>query len=66
MKTNYGRFSDDYRGSGYMVSFGLKRGWLLFGFRPRNWHFYFTKLDARPAFRVYVGPFEVEFFWVKP
>ncbi|NWD44192.1 hypothetical protein [Pseudomonas yamanorum] len=67
MKTKYGRFSDDYRGSGYMVSFGLKRGWLLFGFRPLNWHFYFTKLSCRPAFRVYAGPFEIEFFlMVKP
>ncbi len=66
MKINSGKFSDDYRGDGYMVSFGLKRGWLLFGFRPRNWHFYFTKLASKPAVRVYVGPFEVEFYRVKP
>lgn len=66
MKINRGKFSDDYRGDGYMISFGLKRGWLLFGFRPLNWHFYFTKLDSKPAVRAYVGPFEFEFFRVKP
>jgi len=66
MKTNYGKFTDEYRGNGYMVSFGFKRGWLLFGFRPLNWHFYFTKLYSKPAVRVYVGPFEVEFFRWKP
>lgn len=66
MKINRGRFSDAYRGDGYMISFALTHGWLLFGFRPRSWHFYFTKVAARPAFRVYVGPFEIEFFRVKP
>ncbi|OUM27980.1 hypothetical protein B8W70_15385 [Pseudomonas sp. 1239] len=66
MKINYGPFSDVYRGHGYFVSFGFKHGWLLFAFRPRNWHLYFTKLQWKPAMRAYVGPFEVEFFRVKP
>ena len=58
--------SPNYNISGQGFSFGFKSGWLLFGFRPRNWHFYFTKLDSKPAVRVYVGPFEIEFFRVKP
>lgn len=66
MKATFGKFSDSYRGDGYMVSFSLKYGWLLFGFRPREWHLYFTKLHSKPAFRVYLGPFEIEFFRVKP
>jgi len=66
MTINSGRFSDAYRGDGYMISFGFKTGWLLFAFRPRGWHFYATKVVARPSFRVYAGPFEVEFFKVKP
>lgn len=65
MTTNFGRFSDSYRGNGYMVSFGFKHGWLLFGFRPINWHLYFTKLQSKPAFRVYLGPLEIEFFRVR-
>lgn len=60
-----GKFSDQYRGDGYYVSFHLKFGWLLFGFRPRHWHLYFTKLPERPAARLYAGPFEVEFYRVK-
>lgn len=65
MRISHGKFSDAFRGYGYMVSFGFKSGWLLFGFRPRHWHFYFTKLNAKPAFRIYIGPFEIEFFRVK-
>lgn len=65
MKINYGKFGDDYRGDGYMITFGFKSGWLLFGFRPRHWHLYFTKLDSKPAMRFYAGPFEVEFFKAK-
>lgn len=66
MKIKFGRFSDEYRGDGYMVSFSLKDGWLLFGFRPRHWHLYFTKVCARPAVRIYIGPFEFEFYRAKP
>lgn len=66
MKTNYGKFTDEYRGNGYMISFGFKRGWLLFGFRLLNWHFYFMKLASKPAVRVYFGAFEIEFFRAKP
>ncbi|MFI8643869.1 hypothetical protein ACIGJK_03565 [Pseudomonas iridis] len=65
MKINSGKFSDSYRGNGYMVSFGFKQGWLLFGFRPLNWHLYFMKLPSKPAIRGYLGPFEIEFFRVK-
>ena len=48
-----------------MISFPLKHGWLLFGFRPSNWHFYWAKLPAKPVVRVYAGPFEIEFFRLK-
>lgn len=61
-----GKFSDAYRGDGYFIRFPLKHGWFLLGFRPRNWHLYFTKLPSRPAARLYVGPFEIEFCSLKP
>ncbi|PPS33950.1 hypothetical protein BVY10_04705 [Pseudomonas amygdali pv. morsprunorum] len=66
MKIKTGKFSDSYRGDGYMVSFLFATGWLLFGLRPLNWHFYACKVEARPALRLYVGPFEIEFFRLKP
>lgn len=66
MIINKGKFSDEFRGDGYMVSFGLKNGWLLFAVRPLNWHLYFTRLKSKPALRFYLGPFEVEFFNVRP
>jgi hypothetical protein len=62
IKPRYGRFTDAYRGGGYMISFGFKEGWLLFAFRLVNWHFYFTKVRARSAFRAYFGPFEIEYY----
>ena len=62
IKPRYGKFTDAYRGDGYMISFAFKEGWLLFAFRPMNWHCYFTKVRARSAFRAYIGPLEIEFY----
>lgn len=62
MKVNCRRFSDKYRGDGYMISFRFNNGWILFALRPKKLHLYFTKPYSKPAFRFYCGPFEIEFF----
>lgn len=66
MRLKTGRFSDAYRGDGYMASFQFATGWLLFGFRPVGWHLYFVKLPDRPAWRIYLGPLEIEFYRSQP
>ena len=54
-----GRFADPYRGDGFFISWGIKRGWFLAAIRPKNWLLYYVR-PSPWVHRLYVGPFEFE------
>lgn len=62
----WGRFSDEYRGSGWFVSWFIKHGYLLLAFRPFNWSMRYARPALQPwVRRLYVGPIELELSWYR-
>lgn len=62
----YGRFSDEYRGSGWFVSWFIKHGYFLLAFRPFNWSVRYARPALQPwVRRLYVGPIEIELSWYR-
>ena len=63
----FGRFSDEYRGNGWFVSWFIRRGYVLLAVRPMNWAFRFAHPALQPwVKRIYIGPFEFELSWFEP
>jgi hypothetical protein len=48
-------------GKGYFISFFMKKGFLTFSFRLRNWRLEYLIPPQKPwVRRFYFGPFEIE------